>query len=371
MLERDCTVRWSGKYERRLDNVLAVEDDICRKIAGALQLRLTSAPAVHASARPRAHIEYLKGRYFWNRRTADALERSLEHYARATALDPRYAPAYCGMADTLFVQSLNDQAVSAEALPRATAYAERAFDIDPELPEALVSSAALASVYECDWGRGEALFRRAIALNPSGGVARYLFPVVNLAPRGLWDEAHVEMDRAIELDPVSPVLYRDLGIIYYLQRQYREAEEALNQARRLDSSFHAGLFWLACVLAQQQRFDEAVAALEARLALPSPSTTRAMSVLIHTLAAMGRQREAREHLAALEQRAATVPPLNLAIAYLGCGDPSRTLAYLEKASAERAAPLYQIGVDPIYDPLRTHPRFQAILRKMRLDNGRG
>ena len=363
----DLTVRWSAKYERRLENVLAVEDDICRNLARALEVHLTGAPVVSDRSRSQAHIEYLKGRYYWNRRTADALQQSLEQYRKGTEIDPTYAPSYCGIADTLLVQALNEQVPSTDAMPRARTHADRALELQPDLAEALVSSAAIASVYDWHWERGEALFREAIGVNPNFPLAHYLFAVVNLAPRASWDAAYVEMDRALELDPVSPVLYRDLGIIQYLHGQYREAEESLCHARRLDPGFQAALFWTARALAEQRRFEEALAMLEARLTMPA-ANTRVSAVLIHTLARMGRQVEARERLAELQRtRSEGLPPLNMAIAMLGLGEPEQALGHLERAVVERAVPLYQLAVDPIYAPLHGAARFQAILGKMQLD----
>jgi TolB-like protein/Flp pilus assembly protein TadD len=365
-----CSVRWSERYDRHLRDVLAVQDDICRNIAHALHLQLADSArsATPAPIDPRAHVEYLKGRHFWNRRTAAALEHSLQHYGRALVIDPRYAPAHCGIADTLLVQALNEQVDAASALLQARAHTGQATALAPHLAEALTSAAAIASVLEWDWDRGDALFRRAIELNPNFALAHYLHAIMNLAPRGRWDEALIAMDRALELDPVSAVLNRDLGIVHYLRREYRDAEEALHAANALDPGFQGTLFWLGRIQAEQGRLEEAAATFQARWDAPA-ANTRVLASLVHTLGIMGRRQEAGEMFDRLQREATTsrVPPLNLAIALLGLGQHGDALTQLESALATRAVPLYQLGVDPVYDPLRSSKRFQTILHQMHLD----
>jgi serine/threonine-protein kinase len=366
----DCGVRWSGRYERELSDVFAVQDDICCSIATALELQL--APPARALPRarpePRAHVEYLKGRHFWNRRTASSLAQSLEHYRRAIALDAHYAPAHCGIADTFVVQALNEQVDARDALAQALAHSEEALRLAPDLPEALVSAAAVASVLEWDWMQGDVLFRRAVDINPRHSVAHYLRAILNLAPRACWEPALLAMDHAIELDPVSPVLHRDLGIVHYLRGEFREAEEALQAALTLEPAFRGSLFWLGRALAEQGRYDDALRMFQARLAEPG-ANTRVLASLVHTLGLMGRQTEALERFEQLQREAAAgrVPALNLAIAHLGLGQRDEALTELERACASHAVPLYQLAVDPIFRLVRDTRRFQAVLREMKLD----
>ena len=367
---QSCSVRWSGRYERQLSDVFFVQDDICRNVAAALEVQFAAQPPLvtPAPTEPRAHVEYLKGRHFWNRRTADALAESLAHYQRALAIAPRYAPAHCGIADTLLVQALNEQIDAGTALVQARAHVQHAITIAPHLAEALTSAGAVASVLEWDWSRGDTFLRRAIEINPGFSLAHYLHAVVNLAPRARWDEALIAMDRALELDPVSSVLHRDLGIVHYLRGEYRDAEQALHMAGSLDPSFRGALFWLGRTLAEQGRLDEALATFEARWAQPG-ANTRVLASLVHTLAALGRRADALERFDQLQRESAAgrVPPLNLAIACMGLGRTDDAIAHLERAHAERAVPLYQLAVDPVYAVVRDSPRVGAILQTMRLD----
>jgi serine/threonine-protein kinase len=363
-----CSVRWSERYERHLSDVFAVQDDICRNIATALRVQLVDVAPLpqRMTVDPRAHVEYLKGRHFWNRRTADSLARSLAHYQRALDLDPRCASAHCGIADTRLVQALNEQLEAGAALVEARAHAQRATELAPDLAEAWTSAAAVASVLEWNWREGDLRFRRAIELNPGFSLAHYLRAIVNLAPQAKWGDALIEMDRALELDPVSPVLHRDLGILHYLRGEYRDAEEALQAAVTLDAAFQGSLFWLGRTYVEQGRLDEALAMFEARWEEPS-ANTRVLASLVHTLSVMGRRSEARQRFDQLREHGGRVPSLNLAIAYLGLGQHDQAMTHIERAHAERAVPLYQLAVDPVYAPVRETGRVQAILEKMKLD----
>ena len=365
-----CSVCWSGAYERQLSHVFAVQDDICRNIAQALEIQLTdgASDAPRAAIAPRAHVEYLKGRHFWNRRTPDSLTQSLAHYRNALVLDPEYAPAHCGIVDALLVQALNEQIEAADAISQARVHARRAIELTPNLAEALASAAAFKSVLEWDWVDADRLFRRALEINPGFSLGHYLHAIVNLAPRARWDEALIAMDRALELDPVSPVLQRDLGIVHYLRGDFREAERALHEAERLDPAFRGCLFWLGRTLAEQGRHDDVLRMFQARWEEPG-ANTRVLASLVHTLAVMGRRSEALERLDQLQQQAAAsrVPALNLAIAHLGLGHEDEAVTFLERAYADRAVPLYQVAVDPVYAPVRASARVRAILRGMNLD----
>jgi len=361
------SVLWSEQYDRRLADVLAVQDEICASIARALKIQLLATPkAVTSGVDARAHVEYLKGRYFWNRRTAAALTQSLEHYRRALAIEPHFAAAHCGIADTVMVQALNEEVDAAHAQAEAGAHARGATELAPHLVEALTSAAAVASVLEWDWDRGERLFQRATDLGPGVALAHYLYAIFNLAPRARWDDALLAMERALELDPVSPVLLRDLGIVHYLRGEYGDAEAALHAAEGLDPGYRGSLFWLGRTYAEQGKWDEALAAFDARRHEPA-ANSRVLASVVHTLGTMGRYRDAAAQFERLSSaQEGRVPPLNLAIALIGLRRDDEAIGQLEHALADHAVPLYQLRVDPVYAPLRGSDRFQAILRRMHL-----
>jgi serine/threonine-protein kinase len=176
------------------------------------------------------------------------------------------------------------------------------------------------------------------------------------------------MDRAIDLDPVSPVLYRDLGIVHYLHGEFLEAERALNEAERLDPGFRGSLFWRGRTFAELGRLEDALEMFQARWK-ESGANTRVLASLVHTLGLMNRRSEALDYFEQLQREAAAgrVPPLNLAIAHLGLGQHDRAVMLLERAYGERAIPLYQLGVDPVYVPVRNSARIRAILLNMNLN----
>ena len=191
------------------------------------------------------------------------------------------------------MQALNEQVSATDALAQARAHCDQALRLAPDLAETLVSAAAVASVLEWDWVKGDALFRRAVDVNPRHSLAHYLHAIMNLAPRACWEPALIAMDHAIELDPVSPVLHRDLGIVHYLRGEYHDAEEALQSASTLDPGFRGSLFWLGRTLAEQGRFDDALQMFQARLAEPA-ANTRVLASLVHTLGLMDRRADALE-----------------------------------------------------------------------------
>jgi adenylate cyclase len=358
---------WADKQERELVEVFAIQDEICAVIANALRLKLVEGQGSGRSSDVEAHRAYLLGRYYWNQRTPESLQRSTECYRAALERDPRYALPYCGLADSLAVQVFNEWVDPRVAMPQAEAHAVRATELAPDLPEPRVSLGVVKSVYRWDWEGGAADFQRAIAMSPGAATAHYLYAIINLTARGLWEPALREMHTALELDPVSPLLRRDLGLIHYLQRDYRQAETQLQAAHDLDAGFTGHLFWLARTLAEQERFDEALAALDAR-GRRGPTNARVEAVRCLTFGRMGRRKRALQCLSQLEALNAESPvsSLSYAIAHLGVGHIDAALGDLSRAVSEKSGALYQLAVDPVYDPLRHDPRFAILLERMNL-----
>jgi TolB-like protein/Flp pilus assembly protein TadD len=362
---------WSEKYECVWDEVFSVQDQIVASITDVLKIGTTaeSGPTVfeHVTDDPEAYRDYLRGRHHWNQRTAEALSVSLRWYEQALARDPGCAAAYSGIADTLTVMALNDQEPTLTVMPRARSSARKALELRPGWPEALASLGCVKSIFDWDWEGGARDFADSIARQPGSARAHYLYGIVNLAPCGLWEHAIAEMHAALTLDPVSPVLFRDLGLIHFMRGDGDAAERAWSQAEELASSFHGCLFWRARMAIAAGKSEEAISVLERRINA-APANTRVLATIAYAWARHGNEERARSILEDLTARAGNsrVPPLDFATVWLGLEETEQALTWLERACEERAAPLYHFAVDPIYDPIRAHPRAEAIRLAMGL-----
>lgn len=357
---------WSERYERQLHDIFAIQDEIASAVASSLHLRLfgRSAPPRHVRTENiGAYNCYLLGRYHWNRRTRDGLTKSIECYQEALQTDPAFALAFAGLSDSRLVQVMNDWAQPQVAVPEARRPTQRVVELAPELVESHVSAGCVRSCLEWDWEGGEAEFRQAIRLNPSSALAHYLFPILNLSPRGLFDEALAQIDCSLQLDPISPVMHRDAGLVHYLKRDFEGALDALHRAQELDPDFRGVHFWFGCIYAQLGLCDEAVSAFERRL-VHGDANTRVLATLGFTYARSGKTRQARDILKELNDKHS--PPLSCAIVHIGLRERAEAIRLLEEALERGYPTLYQLKVDPIYDDLRPESRFVALLARMNL-----
>lgn len=375
---------WSDRYDRELDDVLAIQDEIAQTIAQVLKPRLTSAArearwvgretsgtaAPHpggapAAADPEAHRLYLKGRHHWNRRTETGILRAIECFGEAAELERGYAPAHAGMADAHVTLGIYGLMAPEEAMPRAKAAALCALELDGRLPEALASLASVRAMYEWDWAGADRDFRSAVEAGPNAAMAHHWYAMHLLIPLARLAEAEHALERARELDPLSPAINASLAIRLYFAREHDRAGAALAEALELDPGFGAAHLFRGQVLVQQGRHDDAIAALRDATRL-SDSSAETVAMLGHALAVAGRRTEAEELLAELTSRAARsyVSPTLLAHVALGLGDVAGALDHLERAVERRAADLVWLKVRPTFDPLRTEHRFAALLERM-------
>jgi serine/threonine protein kinase/tetratricopeptide (TPR) repeat protein len=363
---------WSERFDRRLDDVFAIQDEIAAAIAEVLQATLLGAPRAYAqepvkTGDPRAYEHYLRGRHLWNERTTSALELSVEEFQRALAIDPRHAPSYAGIADSYVILGVYSHRPQDEVMPKAKAAAEQALAIDASLAEAHTALACVRALYEWDWPAADALFRRAIAHNPQYATAHQWYAMNCLVPQGLFDEARAELGRALALDPLSLAVNTSVGLCDFYARQRASATAALQQTVELNQQFGAARYFLGHALIATGRYDEAIGALERAVTLQegSAETTAALATA-HALA--HHHPEAEALLADLERRSREVyvSPALLAQVHLGLADHAAALERLEEAAARRTADVVWLKVHPIYDPVRGHPRFRALLERTRL-----
>jgi len=363
---------WSERYDRKVDDVFAIQDEIADAIANVLEAKLLGAPKAYAQepARkgdPKAYEHYLRGRHLWNQRSTSALEQSVEEFKRALAIDPRHAPAKAGIADSYVILGVYSHRPPDEVMPQAKAAAEQALEIDGSLAEAHTALACVRALFEWDWAAADALFRRAIAHNPQYATAHQWYAMNCLVPQGRFDDARSELDRALALDPLSLAVHISVGLRFFYARELASAAEALRETLKLNAEFGAAHYFLGHVQIAMGRYDEAIVPLERAVTLQEESAeTMAALATAHALAYHRAHAEAL--LADLERRGkeSYVSPALLAQIHLGLGDHAAALERLEEAAERRAADVVWLKVHPIYDAIRGHPRFRALLGTIHL-----
>ena len=355
---------WSETYERRKADVFALQDEIGRAIVASLQLHLApdtgSLETPARTASPDAYELFLRGRYFGNTRTETGLTRAAEYYRQAIAADPGFARAHAGLAEAL----ISPVASASGARFRAgRTAASQALALDPELAEAHTAMGWIKLWYDRDWSGAEWHFQRAVSSNP-GYLWAHQWYAAYLAAVGRLDEALTAIRRAQRIDPLSVSTATHVGTILFWMRRYEEAMGTFRRALGLRPGFFMARWGVGRALVHLQRPDEAVPELEAEgsnfVGFFQPG------LLGHAFAVAGREDRARDILTGLLQaaeRGAHVAPTDLAAIYIGLGEHHRALDWLERHEADRGARIF-LRVDPIFDPVREHPRFNWLLERL-------
>ncbi len=362
---------WAKSFERNSRDVLALQDEMASAIAREIHVQLTPdersrlahAPSVNAEA----HDAYLKGRYFFNRPSDENLKKAIEQFEEAVKRDPKFAPAFSGLSDAYLWAAFNEGVLTAaEANPRAKEAAEKAIQLDDASAEAHTSLAVYKIWYQFDWDGSEAEFRKAFALNPNYAFAHDQFGL-GLAFQGRLDESVAEGKRAAELDPLSPQIPIDNLMALAWQHDYQAAKEEARKASVLDPTFFFAPWGYGWIDIQAGNVREAIPEFQKAKALESPPFVTAW--LGYAYGASGDRTRAMAAIEELKKSSlhGYVPPFNLAIVYLGLGDRARALDYLERADAANSQWLIYIKGDRIFDPLRSEPRFVALLKKLRFE----
>jgi TolB-like protein/Tfp pilus assembly protein PilF len=363
---------WSERYDRQVEDVFAIQDEISSAIADVLEAKLLGAPKAYATeptptGDPKAYQHYLRGRHQWNERTTTALEASVEEFGKALAIDPQHAQSYAGIADSSVILGVYSLRPPGEVMPKAKAAAEQALAIDASLAEAHTSLACVRALYEWDWAAADAGFRRAIAHNPQYATAHQWYAMNCLVPQGRFADARAELDRALTLDPLSLAVHMSVGLCHFYERELASAAGALRETLELNADFGTAHYFLGHVHIAMGRHEAAIAALERAVALQGGSAeTEAALATAHALAY--HRDDAEQRLAELQDRArgGYVSPALLAQIHLGLHDHEAALERLEEAAALRAADLVWLKIHPIYDCVRGHPRFRALLTQLNL-----
>jgi TolB-like protein/Tfp pilus assembly protein PilF len=360
---------WAEIYDRKLTDIFSVESDIAKTIADTLQAKLTGSEKTAISKKPTANPEayelYLKGRFFWNKRTGADLLKAIDYFKQAIAKDPNYALAYSGLADSYLLLSPYGAAAPKDSIPQAKAAVKRALELDDTLAEAHASSARILSGFDFDSQRAIAEFERALQLNPNYATAHHWFAAGPLLALGRFDESIAEGKRSIELDPLSMINNADFGNDYYFARRYDEAIAQLRKTIEIERHSYLAHYYLGEALQLKGQMPDAIA--EYRKAVELDDDSFALALLGQSYARVGRRDEANKILTQLNQEAKTryVDAYGVGLVFLGMGDKNRAMDELERAYRENdGADIYNIRIDPLLDDLRGDPRFEALSEKV-------
>jgi TolB-like protein/Tfp pilus assembly protein PilF len=360
---------WADTYDRKLTDIFAVESDIAKTIAETLQAKLTGSEKSSIAKVPTTNSEayelYLKGRFFWNKRTAADLRKAIDYFNQAIEKDPNYALAYAAVAQSWLILPAYGGGSPKECIPPAEAAINKALELDESSSEAHTARGMLLSGYQFDYPAGKKEYERALQLNPNDATAHHWFASDVLGALGESEGEIAEMRRARDLDPLSLVINTNLGAA--LLRAHR-VDEAIAQLRRtvvLDNRFGYGRQTLGMALELKGQIPEAIAEYQAAIALdPSPTY---LSLLGHVYGTIGRKDEATKLLGQIQEigKSRYVDPYYFAIIHLGLGDREAALGALEKSFEElNGNTLEYIRTDPFLDPLRGDPRFEALAEKI-------
>lgn len=363
---RDGAALWAGSFDEDSTHILAVQDRISAEVASALLLKLDDAGRQQLVRRYTddtvAYDAYLRGRFFWNKRTDEGYQKAIGFFDQAILHDPEYALAYAGIADSWVLLGLGqvDADSRFESLGKAKHAALRAIALDPSLAEAHTSLGAVREVFDKDQAEAEREYRLAIALNPNYATAHQWYGEL-LEAEGRYDEATASLRRALEIDPLSLVVNVALGENLFYQRRYDESVAQLQRTLELDPAFVRARFDLGLALEQKRAFDGAIAEFQ-RIRDTDAGNSRAIAALAHVYASAGRRDETRRMLAEFERRARTeqVEPYDRVILYVGLGDYDRAVEWLAKARERHDGNLLWLSSDPRLDGLRADARWRAV-----------
>jgi TolB-like protein/Tfp pilus assembly protein PilF len=360
---------WAGSYERELSDIVALQGEVAQAITTEIEIKLTPQErarlATARSVNPGAYEAYLKGRHFWNKRNKEGIQKGMEFFQQAIRLDPSYAPAYAGLADSYNVLGFGAVAAMSpnEAGPKANAAAAKALELDDTLAEAHASLAFVKSASKSDLAGAEKEFQRAIELNP-GYANAYLWYAQLLQRLGRHQEALEKAKRAVQLEPVSAIMQRNLGRLLFWPREFDQAIEHLRLAIELDPNLFTAHHALGYAYEYKGMLKESIAEQQKALEL-SPQTASIKGALAHTYALAGNRAEAEKFLAELKAQASQ-PDFDYLIAgvCIGLGRKDEALMWLERAFQGRSQWMVWLLGDWYLDPLRSDPRFQDLLRRV-------
>jgi TolB-like protein/Tfp pilus assembly protein PilF len=366
---RGQTHLWAQTYDRDVTDAIDIQKDVAERVAASLALKLLPGSG-RGSARPAnaaAYEGYLKGRYFWNKRSGAGLRKAIEYFEAAIDADPRYALAHAGLADAYALAGSGDYAVlpPRKAMPRAQAAASRALELDETLAEAHASLGWIHLAFDWDWSAAEREFRRALELNPGYATAHQWYAYF-LSAMERHEEAISQIEQARQLDPLSIIVNQDVGVILSIAGRYDQALWQYQKTLEMDGGFAVTHWYRGLAWEDQGQYDRAIAAFERALTLEDTTAYRAG--LAHAYAASGRRADALrilDQLKALSPRQ-YVASFDLALIHAALGQNDDAFSMLEHAYEQREEAMPYLKVERRFAPIRRDPRFAAMVRRLGL-----
>ncbi|HWP43668.1 MAG TPA: winged helix-turn-helix domain-containing protein [Blastocatellia bacterium] len=361
---------WAKKFDGEFVDIFGVQDEISSQVVEALTLELSSNEmkllTKHHTTNAAAYQQNLKGRYQWNRWTEEGFRKSIEYFKQAIEIEPDYAQAYAGIADTYNALAFYSHIPPHEAMPKVKEAAERALHIDDTLAEAHLSLASVLMFYDWQWQAAEREFKKAIELNPSYPMAHQGYGLFLIA-MGRFEEAKAAHARALELDPISPLLITTAGFPFYFAGQYDEAIEQYKISLEVEPNFGLTHASLGDAYTHKGMYEEAVLEYERGMVLFGRKVSFLTS-LGHVYGLSGNVAAARQILEEIQALAETryVSPLSIAIVHIGLGEKDAAFDWLQKSFDERSNRLVYLNVQPTFNPIRSDSRFKRLLARVGL-----
>ena len=367
---RDNKQIWGDRYQRKISDLLDVQNEIAKAISANLRPALSGADQSkirrHNTDNPEAYQLYLKGLYFWKRFTPADHKKAAEYFNQAVAVDPNFALAYVGLSETYGASATNGWIPPRDGYAKGLATAKRALELDDSLAEAHATYGAILMFYNLDLVNAEREFKRAIELNPNNEFDYELYSYLLLS-MGRLDEGIRMAQRGLEVAPLSAVLADDVAGAYYVARRHDEAISQYKKSLELDPDHYGALFGLAFVFEAKGMHDEAITQLQKSISAAG-RTPGVLAMLGHVYATSGRKAEAQRILEEINEmlQQTYVSPYDLGVIYAGLGDRDKAIEQLTKAYEDRAGWIIYLKVEPIFDPIRSDPRFSDLVARMKL-----
>jgi len=362
---------WAETFDRKLTDIFSVESDVAKAIADQLRAHITRQEEQVIAAKPTKNIEaydaYLRGRYFWNKRTSDGIKHAIEHFQQSIARDPDFALGHAGLADSYIALTFYNFAAPHETMPKAKESAIKALALDDPLAEAHASLAHILMNYDWNWAAAEKEFKRSIELKPDYATAHEWYAIHYLTATGRFEEAVQEMKRALELEPASLVMNTFMGATLYYAGRYDEAIDQCRRTIEMDPNFAVAHWHLGLAYEQKQVLDAATEEFKKAISLSAGSPLM-KAALGRAYAKSQKKHEANEMLNELSElsKQQYVSAYEVATIYVALGNNEQAFQLLEQAYGEHSFHLVYLNVSPQFKPVSSDPRFQDLVQRIGL-----